>query len=415
MPKASIITIGDEILIGQIVNTNVAWLSQKLTDFGVIVTKHLSISDKIETVASAIRNELIDSDIVISTGGLGPTADDNTKKAICLAFDDQMVFDEESFENIKRLFELRKRVITERNRQQAMVPSRSIPLKNEYGTAPGILYKESNKIFLALPGVPLEMKAIFENSFKKHLIEYLHQNPGEFVLYKTLNTTGIYESQLADLIGDPDEFLDNNSSLAFLPNYRGVRLRLGTIQPTYEKAKTKIEELSQILETKVGNYLTSQGEFNLAEITAELLNKKNKTVAFAESCTGGYLSKELTDIPGVSVSFMGGIVSYSNEAKVKFLEVNPKTLELYGAVSEQTAREMATNVRKLFETDFGVSITGIAGPTGGTPTKPVGTVFIGISDDSGTQVHEFHFGENRTINRERAVANAFLLLINKLK
>lgn len=415
MARATIITIGDEILIGQIVNTNASWIAQKLTNYGIIVDKQLSISDKKSVIYETIRNELTRCDIVITTGGLGPTSDDNTKQVICDVFGDTLRFDELSFDNIKHLFELRKRQITERNRQQAMVPSRAIALKNEYGTAPGILINENDKLFLALPGVPIEMKAIMENSFEPHLLDYLDKNKGEYVLYRTINTVGIFESNLADLVGDPSSFLDNDTSLAFLPNYRGVRLRIGAIKSTYAEAKEAVDKAIDILTQKVGDYIISEGEFNLPQIAFEQLKRCNKTVAVAESCTGGYLGKEFTDISGISYYFMGGVVTYSNESKIQILNVKKETIDKYGAVSQETAREMAMNVRNLFGTDFGISITGIAGPGGGTLAKPVGTVFIGFSDSKGTNVYEYHFGENRSINRERAVASAFLLLINKLK
>lgn len=415
MAKASIITIGDEILIGQIVNTNASWLAQHLTNFGVIVDKHISISDNKSVIYQTIRNELACCDIVITTGGLGPTSDDNTKQVICDVFGDTLRFDEPSFDNIEHLFKIRDRQITERNKQQAFVPSRSFALNNEYGTAPGILMTENDKLFLALPGVPIEMKAIFQNSFAPHLEKYLKYHPGECVVYRTINTVGIFESNLADLIGDPSSFLDDDTSLAFLPNYRGVRLRIGSVKNNLEEAKITVDKAIDYLTSIVGEFIISEGEFNLAQIAHQLLIQKNKTIAVAESCTGGYFGKELTDLSGASTYFMGGLITYSNKSKVEELNVSEETITKYGAVSYETACEMATNVRNLFKTDFGISITGIAGPSGGTESKPVGTVFIGFSDESGTKAFEFHFGENRSINRERAVANAFLLLINKLK
>lgn len=414
MPKASIISIGDEILIGQIINTNAQWIAHKLTTYGIIVDKQISISDKQSTIYETIRNEMDRCDIVITTGGLGPTSDDVTKEVICQVFSDFLYFDEPSYDNIKRLFEIRKRQITDRNKLQAMVPSRSIALKNDYGTAPGILYTEQNKLFLALPGVPIEMKSIFENSFEPYLIKYLAEHKGEYVLYRTLNTVQIFESNLADLIGNTTEILDKDTTLAFLPNYRGVRLRIGATKPSYEDAKKAVDNLVDKIKAKVGNYIISEDEFNLAKIAFELLGKSDKTLAIAESCTGGYLGKELTDLPGISKCFMGGVIAYSNQSKVNILNVKQETIDKYGAVSPENAREMAQKVRGLFATDFGISITGIAGPTGETPTKPVGTVYIGISDKDETTAFEYNLGENRSINRERAVANALLLLINKL-
>lgn len=415
MARASIITIGDEILIGQTINTNASWIAQQLTNIGIIVDKQISISDKKSEIFDTIRNELSRCDIVITTGGLGPTSDDNTKQVICNVFGDELRFDEQSFDNIKELFEARKRQITERNKQQAMVPSRSIALKNDYGTAPGILIRNKEKLFVALPGVPTEMKTIYENSLLPLLQEYLINHQGEFVLYRTINTVGIFESNLADLIGNPSSFLDPDTSLAFLPNYRGVRLRVGTVKTSYHEAKSTVDKAIDYLSGIIKDYIISEGDFNLPQIAHDLLLEKKKTVAVAESCTGGFLAKELTDLSGASAYFLGGLITYSNQSKIEQLNVSEETINNHGAVSSQTAIEMAENVRKLYGTDFGISITGIAGPEGGTPTKPVGTVFIGLSDNSGTEASEFHFGKNRSINRERAVANAFLLLINKLK
>ena len=415
MAKASIITIGDEILIGQIINTNASWIAQKLTGYGIIVDKHISVSDNKQVIFDTIRTELSRCDIVITTGGLGPTSDDNTKAVICDIFNDTLQFHQPSFENIESLFKARNRTLSERNKLQAMIPSRAIALKNDNGTAPGILFVENDKMFLALPGVPIEMKGIMENYFEPYLIEYLRKHQSKFVLYKTINTTGIYESNLADLIGDPSKFLDKDTSLAFLPNYRGVRLRIGATKNSYEEAKQTVENAIDYLYQKIGKFIISEGELNLPQILFDLLSKHNKTLSIAESCTGGFLGKEITEISGISQYFMGGFITYSNDSKINLLNVNKETIEKYGAVSNQTACEMALNVRRIFNTDYGISITGIAGPTGGTPTKPIGTVFIGLSDINGVEAYEYHFGENRSINRERAVSSAFLLLINKLK
>ena len=414
MAKAIIITIGDELLIGQIVNTNVAWLSAELTKIGIQVSRHLVISDYPSDIYNSIKKSLTNNDIIITTGGLGPTVDDRTKQVICDVFQDKLVFHQPSFDNIIRLFNLRKREITERNRLQAYVPSKSIPLTNLYGTAPGIMIKEKGKFFFSLPGVPIEMKSLFTVSILPILIQFIQNNNEPVVLYKTINTVNIFESSLADLIGDVDEFLDNDSSIAFLPNFKGVRLRLGTKKANFTIANETLEKYKKIIYEKCGEFIISEGDFDLTKELARLLTKYKKNVAVAESCTGGGLGFEFTKLPGSSAYFIGGVIAYSNEIKMNILNVKSDTLNNFGAVSEQTASEMATNVRKLFNSDFGISITGIAGPEGGTTEKPIGTICFGVASKSSTRTFTFYFGEQRDVNRERAIAKAMLLLIDEL-
>ncbi len=415
MAKAIIITIGDELLIGQIINTNAAWLSAELTNIGIEVVRHLVISDNPKDIFSSIKKSLSESDIVITTGGLGPTVDDRTKQTICDVFEDKLVFHQPSFDNIVRLFKLRNREVGERQRNQAYIPSKSTALTNLYGTAPGIMFNEAGKFFFATPGVPIEMKYLVKNSIAPILKDYIKANNEPVVLYRTFNAVNIFETQLERLISDVQELLDNDSSIAFLPNYNGVRLRFGTRKPTFELAKDKLEEYAKVVYQKASDFIISEGEYKLIAEVANLLLTHKKNVAVAESCTGGGLGFEFTKLPGSSAYFVGGVIAYSNEIKMKLLNVSSETLNNFGAVSEQTASEMANNVRQLFNADFGISITGIAGPDGGSPQKPVGTICFGVSSVSSTKTFTFNFGEHRDVNRERSIVKAILLLIDELK
>jgi nicotinamide-nucleotide amidase len=414
MIKVSILTIGDEVRIGQIVNTNAAWLSEKITRLGAFISNHITIGDDFDLMVNEIKEQIKQNDIVITTGGLGPTHDDITKPVLLNIFDDKLVFDDSTFKNIQELFKKQNREISERNKLQAYVPSKAKILTNLVGTAPGLLFEFDDKAIFSLPGVPSEMKFITENFILNYISNLIKLKNDEIILYKTLNVAGIFESNLADIIGPPEEFLGDNSSLAFLPSYKGIRLRIGTIQPNFDKAQNEIERISQIIYSKAGEYIWGEDDKDLTFEIGKLLKEKKLTLSVAESCTGGLLGGEITKISGSSEYFMGGIISYSNEVKINQLGVNKSIIELYGAVSFETASEMAINVKKLFKTDIGISITGIAGPTGGTPEKPVGTVFIGISYLDQIKVNKYVFGNDRNINRERAIGSSLLLLYQTL-
>lgn len=415
MIKVSILTIGDEVRIGQITNTNAAWLSEKITRLGAFISNHITIGDDFDLMVKIITEQIQQNDIVITTGGLGPTHDDITKPVLLKIFDDHLVFDNSTFENIKELFEKQNRTISERNKLQAYVPSKAKILPNKVGTAPGLLFELPHKAIFSLPGVPSEMKYITENSILSYISKLIITRKEDVILYKTINVAGIFESNLADLIGPPDEFLGDASSLAFLPSYKGIRLRIGTKQPDFESAKKELDRISEIIYLKAGNFIWGEGDEDLSFEIGRLLKEKKLTLSVAESCTGGLLGGEITKISGSSEYFMGGIISYSNEIKINHLNVNKTTIEQYGAVSYETASEMAKNIKNLFNTDIGISITGIAGPTGGTPEKPVGTVYIGIAYRDEIEIKKYILGIDRNINRERAVGASLLLLYNTLK
>ncbi len=415
MLKVSLITIGDEIRIGQIINTNAAWLSNELTRLGVFVSKHITIGDDFELMIEVINEQIRHNDFVITTGGLGPTHDDITKPVLLKIFNDELIEDKTTINYLEEFFRTRNWALTERNRQQSLVPSKAKLLPNKIGTAPGLLFEKEGKYIISLPGVPSEMKYITTNSILPLIKQKMEEKNENVVLYKTLNVAGIFESNLADLIGNPNIFLGEKSSLAFLPSYQGIKLRIGTIQDNFEFAKKEIERIRKILYDKAGSYIWSEDKENLAEVLGQLLLQEKKTLSVAESCTGGWLGREITAVAGSSEYFLGGIISYSNEVKINQLKVSKETIERYGAVSQQTAFEMAKNVREIFSSNYSIAITGIAGPSGGTVDKPVGTVWIGLATEDNVQTFNYNFGNERSINRERAVGTSLLLLLQAIK
>lgn len=414
MLKVSILTIGDEICIGQIINTNAAWIASKSTQLGANVIIHSSIGDNKDIMMSEFDRLIPLSDILIITGGLGPTHDDITKQALAEYFDDELVLHRETLHHLKKIFELRGYNLTERNKEQAILPANAKILTNALGTAPGMMWKKNGKYIVSLPGVPAEMRAIMTDYVLTLIQSIIEESNEEIVLYKTLRTTGIPESKLADLIGKPDEMLDGGS-LAFLPSYRGVNLRIGVRAENFNKGNLLINKICEKLYKQVGKFIYGENDESLSSIAGNLLSSQRKTVSIAESCTGGLLGAEFTNVSGSSEYFKGGIIAYSNEVKEKILGVKHKTVMLHGAVSEQTACEMASGVREKFSTDLGISITGVAGPKGGTVDKPVGTVWIALADISGVEAKRFLFGNDREVNRERAVGTALAMLLNKLK
>lgn len=413
MVNLSILTIGDEICIGQIVNTNSSYIASKCTEIGLNVLVHSIIPDNNEMMKSELDRLIKISDIVILTGGLGPTEDDITKSTLCEYFGDKLVFHQPTFEYLEKWFTGRGRVMNELNKTQAYLPSKCKVLRNLHGTAPGMLFERDDKVIISLPGVPKEMKFIFEDSVLKYLKEYINKKKTDLILYKTIHTAGIFESELALLIGKKEDFPDD-CSFAYLPSYKGVRLRIGIQCQNIEQGQEKIHRIESYLMEKIADYVVGTDSEDIVLSVSNKLRQKKLTVAVAESCTGGLLGANFTNYSGSSDIFTGGIIAYSNNIKIDILGVDRTTLENYGAVSEQTAIEMAKNIREKFKTDFGISITGIAGPTGGSPDKPVGTVWIGISDNDGVSAKMFKFGEDREVNRERSVGAALTMLFEKL-
>lgn len=412
--KASILTIGTEICIGQIVNSNASTIGAKLTQLGISVIANSSIPDNLSQIVSEIGRLSDMSDLLIITGGLGPTQDDITKTALCRFFECEMIFDDSVYQTIATLFNSRGREVTERNRAQAYIPAKAAALSNDVGTAPGLLFEDKGKMIVALPGVPYEMESIYENSLKDKIKSVLEHSKSEIELHKTIRTYGIFESHLADLIGDSEE-IPNVSGLAYLPSAAGVRLRLTVGSEDFETAELKIAEAVAYLENRIGKYIQSYDDKPMIERISKSLVSSGKTIAVAESCTAGLLGGELTKLAGSSSFFLGGFMTYSNESKTKLLGIDSAVIDEHGAVSEEVAELMAKNVRSIFNSDIGISVTGIAGPDGGTESKPVGTVWFGLSYANQSLSFKQIFPGNRDYIRNRAVFFALNMLNNILQ
>lgn len=413
MVTAKVISIGDEILIGQIVNTNASYINDKLFSIGVQVKKVVTIGDNREDLFQELHDSMQNCDITLITGGLGPTHDDITKPILVEFFKDELVLDEEVLVKVRSIFESRNVEMPERNIGQAMKPSRSKVIWNDNGTAPGIYMEEIGRVFIAMPGVPFEMKAMMENSVLSLLKAKFLQNPEYVLKNKTLLTTGIGESFLFESIGDIDALL-KGQKMAFLPSPYGVRLRIDVKAVTDSEADDEIKRIEKELYAKVGEYIYGENDDLLEKTVGDLLRNKGLTLATAESCTGGFISQRITDISGSSEYYKGGVISYSNEAKENIINVGRNTLMQYGAVSSETAVEMAVGVRKLMNADVGISATGIAGPTGATETKPVGLTYIAISIGDKVYSKELFLGDNRHRNRIRAAQAALNMLRKEL-
>jgi nicotinamide-nucleotide amidase len=408
--KAEIVSIGDEILYGEITDTNSAFIAEKLTGEGIEVVFSTSVGDDINKIAEAFDTAGSRADVIIATGGLGPTSDDLTKKAIVKAFKRNLVFHEEILKEIEKSFEKSGKSMPKINQNQALIPQGAKPLANLWGVAPGIFIEEENKLFFFLPGVPLEMKWMLENEVLPILRT---KKPEGFILRKMLKTTGIAESAIYEKI---EGLIDPKGEvkIAFLPSYLGVDIRLVVSLPNLltaslkqkSEAEAKIEELEKKIREILGTYLYSINEQTLEEVVGKLLSEKGKTIAVAESCTGGLIGAKFTNISGSSKYFERGVVTYTNQAKIELLGVPQEIIDRYGAVSQEVAVLMAEGVRKLAKTDYGLSSTGIAGPTGGTPEKPVGLVYIGFAHANDSFAQKFQFGGDRITNRERAAQAA---------
>ena len=406
---SKVISIGDEILIGQIINSNAAFISSRLYTIGIPVKRIVSIPDREEELLLELTDSVENFDVTIITGGLGPTHDDITKPVLTKFFEDELITDEEVLEHINDLFKKRNIKMPESNEEQATVPRNSKIIWNDIGTAPGLWFDKDDHIIIALPGVPFEMKAMIDKFVLLMLKEKFTSKINYVLKSRSLLTTGISESGLHELIGDVNGFI-GDSKLAFLPSLKGVRLRIDVKANDEDTADKKISEIEEAINKKAGKYIYGTDDDLLEKIVGDLLLKKGITLAVAESCTGGLLSSRITDISGSSQYYAGGVCSYSNDVKTKVLKVNKDTIEKHGAVSEETALEMANGIRNIMKTDIGISITGIAGPSGGTDEKSVGLVWIGYSDKTKTFARKFMFGSIRERNKIRAAQVAFQIL-----
>ncbi len=407
MKTASIITIGDEVLIGQVVNTNASFLGQRLSEVGLEVVRTVVVGDVYDEIMRAFREYTANFDAVFVTGGLGPTHDDITKKVVADFFGAKLVEDKDVLENVRDRLARRNIPLRQVNRDQALVPEGCTVLMNHWGTAPGMLFERDGKFFAVMPGVPHEMR----NITTEYLVPLLREKVvGQVIRHRVLKTTGIAESSLFELLGNPDDILGGKARLAFLPSQFGVRLRISVRAAAAEEADSIADEVAAKIHDKAGKFIYSEGEVELEEALGKLLKEKGLTIALAESCTGGLISNRLTNISGSTAYFERGVVSYSNEAKVELLHVPAELIRNFGAVSEEVAGAMAEGIRAISRTDIGLSVTGIAGPTGGTEEKPVGLVYIGISDSRGTVVNKHNFPDERVRFKDRTSQAALELV-----
>ncbi len=405
--KAEIVTIGDELLIGQTVDTNSAFMGSELSAIGFNVIQITSISDKREMILRTLGEKLGKADVVLITGGLGPTSDDITKQTLCEFFETKLVMNAEVLAIIEKMMAKRNYPVNENNRRQAEVPESCKVIPNTAGTAPGMWFEKEGTIFISMPGVPHEMKHIMN----EHVIPELKKRfTSQHIIHKNIMTYGTFEAKLAEILTDFEAGLPDNIKLAYLPSAGVIKLRLtGSGSNREEVAKSiqyQVDKLYQI----IPGLIFSENEETLEMVVGRLLVKNGKTLCCAESCTGGEISHLITSVPGSSGYFMGSVVSYSNESKTSILDVPKETIIRYGAVSRETVEKMAEGARKRFKTDFAIATSGIAGPDGGTPEKPVGTVWISISSDKKTISEKFTYGNDRVINIRRFSYAALNLL-----
>ncbi len=409
---AEILTIGDEILYGQITDTNSQWMSAELDKLGVQVIRMTTVSDAEEEILSAFSEAENRADMVLITGGLGPTNDDLTMPMLAKYFDSEIIMNQDVLQHVQDFFERRGRVFTELNRRQALVPKIAEVLHNELGTAPGTWYERNGKIFVSLPGVPHEMKNIM-NTLVIPKLRAFFQTP--VIYHKLIKTVGIGESYLADKIKSWEDSLPKHISLAYLPSVGHVKLRLTAVGDDKEILKQEVEALIEALMPMAAKYIYGYDGMTLEKAIGDMLLEEGKTIALAESCSGGYVQHKLTSIAGSSAYFQGGVVPYHNDHKINILDVKPETIESFGAVSEECVKEMAEGVRKLFKADIGAASSGIAGPDGGTPDKPVGTVWIAYADGEQTVAKKLQLTKNRILNIELTEISVLNLVRKSLK
>lgn len=404
MISAEIINIGDELLIGQVINTNASWLSQQLNVLGIDTVRATVVADTYASIIDCLKESASRSSLVIITGGLGPTKDDVTKHALCEFFNASLVENSDVITDVTNFFLQRGISLSYLNRTQAFVPDNCQVLRNPCGTAPGMWFEYNQQVIISLPGVPYEMKEIFQKSIVARLQEKWHLPA---LLHKTILTTGIGESFLSDKIEQWELQLPKTIRLAYLPATGIVKLRLST---TTEFADVLSIEQAK-LETLISDYIFGYDDETLESVIGKLLRSKNNTVATAESCTGGLIAHLITSISGSSAYFKGSVVAYSNDVKLHTLKVNNETITKYGVVSEEVVTQMAIGVKQLLKTDYAIAVSGIAGPDGGTDLKPVGTVCIAIATPKHTISQTFKFGENR----ERNIYRSAIVALNMLR
>ncbi len=406
--KAEIISIGDELLIGQTINTNAAWMGQELNKIGVDVHQVSAISDDKEHIIQSLDEARQRVDLVLITGGLGPTKDDITKTTLADYFKTSLVINPDILESIKGRLKSRNLEINELNRQQALVPEDSRIILNEWGTAPGMWFEDEGKVFVAMPGVPVEMKGLMSKYILPAVKEKFHP---PVILHKTLLTLGTIEARLADILEEFENELPKELKLAYLPTSPIIKLRLSARGADSETLEAILDAQVEKLRNIIPDLVFGMEPDTLEEIVGDLLKERKQTISTAESCTGGNISRLLTSVSGSSDYYVGSVVAYAYEAKTKTLGVNLQDLEKHGAVSGEIVTQMAEGVKKLMQTDYAIAVSGIAGPGGGLPRKPVGTIWIAISSPKGTVAQKFNLGKER----DRNIHSASIISLNLLR
>ena len=402
--KANIISIGDELLIGQVINSNATFIAAELTKIGFKVNTQIAVGDQAEAINQALTNSLNSVDLVVLTGGIGPTKDDKTKEVLCDYFEDKLVLNEFALTNLKEVLGRRGiSEISETNHRQAELPSRCKPLKNKLGTACGMVFEKQDKVVIALPGVPYEMETLMRDE----VVPFLQEKTAfaTSIFHRTLMVHGVPEARLSDELEDFEAALPQGVSLAYLPNHGIIRLRL----TGFNSAKEIDEQFIKLSET-VKPYLVALEDLPYEQIIGNLLKQKRATIAVSESCTGGYLSHLLTKHAGSSAFFKGSLVAYQNEVKSEILQVRKELLKKHGAVSELVVRDMALNTLQMFDADYAIAVSGIAGPDGATPDKPVGTVWIAAASSKRLATKLLQTSGTRQVIIVRAVYAALNLL-----
>lgn len=408
--QADIITIGDELLIGQVIDTNSAWMGKELNKTGLSVHRITSISDSEGEILGALTEAINRSSIVLITGGLGPTRDDITKAALCRFFETKLVFNQEVYADVERMLKGRVTNINQLNRDQALVPEKCTIIRNPVGTAPIMWFEHPKGIVVSMPGVPIEMKQAMTHEVLPRLKKKFTTG---IVRHKTLHVFNIPEAVLAEMLSDWEDAVPDYIKVAYLPSPGKVRLRLTGRGEDALKIDSAIEMATQALYPIIGDHIFGLDDQTPQEELLKLLATTNKTLAFAESCSGGYMAHLITAIPGASAVFKGSIVAYANDIKIKQLGVNPTTLEKHGAVSQQVVEQMALGACKAMNAEYGIAASGIAGPDGGSEEKPVGTVWLAWAGNGKVNSRKFYFGQNRdrTIIR---TAEAGIIVLKQL-
>ncbi len=403
--NTEILTIGNEIITGLVADTNSVMITRRLETLGILVTRHVAVGDDREEIAAALSQVLERADCVILTGGLGPTHDDITKQVLARFFTSKMVTDAKVKRQIDLIFQSRGRETPQASYAQAEVPEKATILHNAKGTAPGLLFEKNGKRVYALPGVPMEAEHLLET----YIVPHLESLGAKKVEHRILKTTGIPESVLWEEIG-PVSLFEERVKVASLPSLLGVRIRFTATGKDFKETAAKLDAAEKLLRQKIDHHIFAVDDETMEGNIGAWLKKNKKTLAVAESCTGGLIGHRLTNISGSSEYFLEGAVTYSNEAKQARLGVDPALIQTHGAVSEQVASAMAEGIRQRAGTDFGLAVTGIAGPTGGTPDKPVGLTYIAVTGSAGTRCEKFRFHQDRVHNKERAAQAALNLL-----